>query len=541
MKITSLSRVFGRIVWLEIRGKNGKVKKRLENIGNYLLNSAMGAGQNSGGTLLNPNGGTWRTLRNTQPFYEDLPGTWDQNGMTVTRASGAGTFPTSAVNSELYWHGAGEHSGVRRIVSTRISDTSVTTFGDPVNITGGRLRLYYGNGSTTGWAQSTTGGALRRTLDHSTGIIKRSTTVSFSEYTGTGYTFLSVMRDNYCIVDMPEPITIEFDDRLMFEYEVTEIPLGVNQDYELGEEAIGIPQKYPLESIVGNGSHVDVTFSEPTHFMAGDRLDLRKVIPKRVGIVSADSTSTTFTIHTTGPHGLLAGDLIVIEDTPLAGYSGGFTVASVISPESFTVTDSANPGPMDGGGTVRKATPDGYFNSLELATVSEMISPTVARIESDIIGPPVNLDAVGGDPGVSVRFRYYPETTNGTGIGWGGFTTTSHYIYPENIAGDVLSDSGLLNEIPRNRNGSIGGVGSVSLTSVNHDDAHAHICVITYNAGGTSMGRLKQIVKSQSGSDKIGFQITFATPINKLQEHRFRIWLKKDIQRDLPDLDTLPE
>src|SRR5690606_12415264 len=85
---------------------------------------------------------TFYTFDDGSPNYEDLDGTWDQNGNTVTRASGSGTFPSSPsqLGNELLWE-----DGERCHVTARTSDTQITVSGPPRTISGKTLRRYLTN------------------------------------------------------------------------------------------------------------------------------------------------------------------------------------------------------------------------------------------------------------------------------------------------------------------------------------------------------------------------------------------------------------
>lgn len=520
MKIEIKSKVSGKITWLEVRDKNGKLKTRIQDVPNIILNGGM----NSGGYLT---GAGWPhgTYASTLESYEDLDGTWNQSGNTLTRATGTGTFPASPshVGNELRW-GTGE----RCHVTARASDTSITVSGPARSITGGTLRRFLVNGGSYFGSVIQTSSLvtlLSEVTNQTANTHVRTYRANYNSAT-SGYSLGSIILGGSARVKLPAPIAIDVDDQLLYEYTVTETVSGRSQIYELGAESVGIPQKHSMLSIVGNGTNVDVTFSAATHFLAGDKLDLRGVITKKVAISSASSTSTTFTINTATAHSLNPGDSVTIEGASLAGYNGVFTVATVVDADTFTITDAANPGAMGAAGTARLTNPGGYFNTLGLATIASMVSSSVARITSAITGAAVEPMPIGGDPGVTVKF--VSQTANKEmSLAFGG----SSNVFTEANA-KAIGDTTSVGTI--SSTSQLWAFDSLTSTVAAFGNDWTWSGQLTKNAGaGTNGTRIKQFY-TRAGLNGCCPQVTFNTPFDKTTAQRLRWGASKQILRDLP-------
>jgi hypothetical protein len=520
MNIEIKSKVSGKITWLEVRDKNGKLKTRVEDVPNIILNGGM----NSGGFLTGPSG-SHATYASTLESYEDLGGTWNQTGNTITRATGAGIFPSSPshVGNELRW-GTGE----RVHVTARASDTSITVSGPARSITGGTLRRYLVNGGAYFGSSIQTSSSvtlLSQVTDQTANTHVRTYRANYTSAT-SGYTLGSIILAGCARVKLPEPITIDVDDQLLYEYTVTETVSGRSQIYELGAESVGIPQKHSMLSIVGNGTNVDVTFSAATHFLAGDKLDLRGVVTKKVAISSASSTSTTLTINTATAHSLNPGDSVTIENASLAGYNGVFTVATTPTGTQLTITDAANPGAMGASGTARLTNPGGYFNTLGLATIASMVSSSVARITSAITGAAVEPVPIGGDPGVTVKF-VSQNANQELRLAFGGVS----HVFTEanaNPIGDTTT-TGIISST-----NTLWGFDSLASTNAAFGNDWTWSGTLTKNAGaGTNGTRIKQFY-TRAGTSGCAAQVTFNTPFDKTTAQRLRWGASKQVLRDLP-------
>lgn len=519
MNIHTTAKVSGKLNWLRII-RDGKVIEfpGLDNIPNILLNTAMG-----GDGAVAIIGGAATTFTSTLDSFEDLNGTWNQTGNTVNRATGTGIFPVSLtrVGCEIRFA-----TGERCHVLTRISDTSITVSGPARTINGQAIRCFLVNGQAffgSSVQTNSSGGTEVAVLDHVAGFVERTRTFNFPSAV-SAYSLGSVIVSSGR-VKLPAPIAINVDDQIQFSYSRRETVSNRNQTYELGAESVGIPQRFAMTSIVGNGTAVDVTFSAATIFLAGDKLDLRGVTTLAFNISSASSTSTTFTITTSSAHGLIAGNACAIAGASLAGYNGSFTVASAPTSTTLTITNSANPGAMGASGTIRAATPGAYFNTLGLVTIASMVSSTVARITSTVTGAPVNPSQIGGDPGVTVRVRRR-DTTH-----WSLFNGNC-FLYTEANAKALVDDSAQAAATYADTTGAVTLAASAQTLADTTNDFTTST-LLTYNSGaGTANARIKQFLMNHSSG--AWCQITFNTPFSKDITQRLRITTSKQLLRDLP-------
>jgi hypothetical protein len=522
MNVNIKSKASGKIDWLRVYDKRGNLKHELRDIPNIILNAGM-----INATLAISAGSAF-LMTSTAESFEDLGGTWNQTGNTVTRATGSATFPLtpSQLGQELRWN-----TGERCHVTARASDMSITVSGPARTITGGTIRRFDVNGggpassSSASIQTSASSTELAKVWDDTAGTFVASRQYNFNSAV-SAYSLGSVIMPS-ARIKLPAPISIDIEDQVQFVYTLTETVFGRSQTYEMGAETLGLPQKYPVSSIVGNGTNVDVTFSGATHFLAGDKLDLRGVVPKRFAISSASSTSTTFTINTTAAHGLSVSDSVVIEGASLAGYNGTHTVATVVDSDTITITNAANPGALGASGTIRLATPGTYFDDLGLATIASMVSTSVARITSAITGPAADSFNIGGDPGVDVRIR-----RNSSLAPFILATTSAQYLQIEANAQALLDVT--------TTGSATGGTSPVSGTVVATVAGFANDWtasqVTTWNAGtGTGRVRVKQFLGRQTFSgDGTDVQITLKTPFTKAEAQRLRLTTTKQLVRDLP-------
>lgn len=506
--------------------RKGKVINEMNDIPNLVTNAGLaGSPLTAAYSASTHNFMTYTSA--TEP-WEDVNGTWNQSGNTVTRATGTGVFTATRIGDEIKWN-----TGERSHITARASDTSITVSGPARTITGGSIRRYdTGSGSSAraGFIQQQNSATGVPTVTWGTGEVQYSKTwqANFASAT-SAYTLRSFAIGSglMALIVLPAPVDIEIDDQIQCTYTYQNTVSNLNAVYELGSESTGIPTKFSMTTIVGNGSYVDVTFSAATHFLAGDKLDLRGVIPKRFAISSASSTSTTLTINTTAAHGLSVSDTVVISGASLAGYNGTFTVATVPDSDTITITDSADPGAMGASGFVRLETPATYFDDLGLATIASMPSSSVARITSAITGPAVDPTTIGGDPGVNVRMAVDQATaTNYMNSGAG----LNCYIFTEANAKTMPNTSGFATSIA-----DTGGVAQSTSTSTAaaHGNDFTYTAVFTWNAGAATVDRYKQIARFNMNFNWIT-AINFNTPFQKTVAQRLRATIGYKALRTLP-------
>lgn len=518
MNIHIDSHLTGRLNLQVIR--KGVVVKEFKDVPNLIFNAAM-AGGGSYNTVSAPSGPVY-TYASTAESYEDLPGTWSQSGNTITRATGAGTFPTSPsqIGNLLQWS-----TGERVHVTARASDTSITVSGPARTITGQTIRRHTTNGDNSRFGaivqtSATVGGSWVENL--AGGYRTFTKTFNFGSAT-SAYTLGSVIISNFSRVKLPSTFAIEVEDQIQGTYVVTHSFPNRDFTFEIGAESSGIPQKYAMTSIVGSGSAVDITFSTATHFLAGDKLDLRGIVPKRFAISSGSSTSTTLTVNTTLAHGLNIGDSVVIEGASLAGYNGTFTVATVPTTTSLTITDAANPGALGASGTVRLATPATYFDDLGLATIASMVSSSVARVTSTITGPAVDPVNIGGDPGC--RFINH-------GVFSGYHNSQACVLFTAADAKAIIPVT--QTSLGSTTNGVMGTDLVIASTGYANDFTGSYQW--TWNAGaGTGRTRVKQFYSwAGASSGPFFYQCTLNTPFTKAEFQRVRFTISFQHKQDLP-------
>lgn len=531
MNLILETKLSGRILDLKVLDKHGKVKTHIPELPNIIhiqaswTDAQMGAPSN-----------THRTFTSTAENFEDLDGTWSQSGNTITRSSGTGTFPSSPsqLGNELYWYDAGGDTGHRCHVTARASDTSITVSGAAKTITAGSLRRFIVNGSgisdpSTGAQQSSTSATnVSNVFDDTTGTRVTTYSVIFPSAV-SAYTLGSIIPQSFSRILLDTPIAIEIDDQLQYTYEATETVSGRLQEYELGSESVGIPQKHSMTSIVGNGSQVDVTFSGPTHFAAGDKLDLRGVIPKKIAISSITADGTKWTFNTATAHNLLTSDSVIVEGATIGAYNGTWVVSNVVDADTFEVADVTSPGSSGAAGTVRLATPGSFFDDLGLATIASMPSSSVARITSTMTGPDVEPALIGGDPGVTVVLKRKTSTTQ-----WRLFAAASTCLAFNEANAKAIADETSTGSI--STSGSSWAFTTVTETSAAYTNDWTHSYLIEKSAGaGTDLTRLKQILITSSAfsGNETQIQITFNTPFTKTVSDRLRITVSKQLLRTI--------
>ncbi len=516
MNLNIESRCSGKLSLQIIR--KGVVVKEYKDVPNLVFNGFFTGAYN----VVNSPSGAVATYASTDESYEDLPGTWSQSGNTVTRSSGLGTFPASPsqIGNLVQWE-----TGERCYVTARASDTSITVSGPARTITNKLIRRHTTNGTLTrfGSAVQTSASVTGSWSDDlATGVRTFTKTFNFNSAT-SAYVLGSLVVSGVSRIKLPSTFNIEVEDQIQGSYVFTHTHTNRDHTFNIGSESSGIPQKYTANTIVGNGTYVDVTFSAATHFLAGDKLLLSSVVPKKFAISSASSNSTTFTINTTAAHGLSVSDSVVIEGASVAGYNGTFTVASVVDSDTITITNAANPGTMGASGTIRLATPATYFDDLGLATIASMPSSSVARITSTITGPATEPMLIGGDPGV--RFVHHGAMT--------GYHNSQACVY--------FTEANVKSIIPVTQTtlgSTASGVAGTSLVVV--DGSYTNDFTSSYNwtwnAGtGTGATRIKQFY-SYAGANNgpMFYQITLNTPFNKAITERLRITISFQMVPDLP-------
>lgn len=355
------------------------------------------------------------------PNKADLDGTYQQTGTTVTRASGSGVFSSDNVNDFIKFAG-GERARIVTLTnsltvevdrsqtvaasSATIYNTSRTTLDTEIKNT------TVESGDTGGNYDSETGTAtLWNTFDFTTETVART-------YQEIGFSSNEVsVLFGRLVLDSP----VSVDVGQFLQVKVTLIwALGnfrVNTPIEV--DVTGWPRPYNIQSIEANGTSFDLTFDEDHHYLTGGKINIDSALPEQKAISTITSTSSVFTVNTSAAHGFLVGESIEIEDSALSGYDGVWTIASVPSSTSLTVTSAINLGTA-AGGTVRHETPVDWFNGEW--TIASVPTTDSVRITSAITPPDagaagtafnnLKASAIISNYG----FNYLPAAQSGGGI-----------------------------------------------------------------------------------------------------------------------------
>jgi hypothetical protein len=131
-----------------------------------------------------------------------------------------------------------------------------------------------------------------------------------------------------------------------------------------------------LTSLVCDGTTATGTSSTSASFLPGTIVTVAGATPSTLNgtytvtsmgpsnpIVSITSTATAWTVTTTNPHGFAVNNNVFISGATPAAYNGTFTVASVPTSTSFTVTNSSNPGTATTPGNVQNGRVFTYANT----------------------------------------------------------------------------------------------------------------------------------------------------------------------------------
>lgn len=507
---------------------------------NLILNGALG----NTGWFNNPaNTLNFQCSTDSTVNYLDNAGTtWNQVGNTVTRATGTGTVPTGHVANEVKWQ-----DGERCHILTRISDTSFTVSGPARTITGKTLRVYFTNWNTgSGIMQSKVSANPTFVSNLAAGTYETTWSVT-QDAAASAYTLASVvLGGTYARVVLPAPIAVAQFDQLSMVYKRQATVSGREaQTVALSSIITGFPYKFAVTSITGNGTTVTVVTSEAHNLVALDPIVIAGAVPLRTAVQSASSTSTTWTVNSTG-HGKSVGDTVVHENFSVAGYNGTFTIATVPNANSYTVTNASNPGASTGG-TTRLATPVTYFNGSY--TVATAPNSTTLTFTNAITGPAV-------DPGPILT-----TPDEATVSYWGGIWGNAHDQTPDaGMSVMAVAEANKITAPPVSQNFNPAPVtvaGSASIGSVNTGWDATYLndwtarstpaSSVAWSAGGTAVMRVAQILLQRAyavtfggpnlGSGcALGCIITFRVPQPKLTTHRLA-WPSQGLKmtRELPN------
>lgn len=225
----------------------------------------------------------------------------------------------------------------------------------------------------------------------------------------------------------------------------------------------------------------------------------------------------------TASSGLAPGQSVTIEGSDVSTYNGTWVINATFSSTSILrVSNAATPGSAGAFGTARLAQPATYYDDLGLATIASMVSSSVARISSSITGAAVNPADIGGDPGVTIRYRRKTATSQYL---INADSELSHAFNEENTK--ALIDVTTVGE--SSGTGKLWTFTSVSGTDASYSTDFKNTFVVTKDKGAANVAtRIKQIL---IGSAETELQITFNTPFDKTSADRLKVTVAKQIQR----------
>lgn len=503
------------------RIRNGKRELLVDGKKNLVLNGRLTYTAGIDGSY-----GKFYTFTDTAANYEDLNGTWNQSGNTVTRASGTGTFPSSPsqIGNELQWQ-----DGERCHVTARASDTSITVSGPARTLTGKTIRRWLTNrSSVAGYSQSMGPIAGSITQNHSTGVTTHTLAALFDSAT-SAYSLGSVIVSSamgypWARVVLVAPVAVAVDDQLEMSYTIVHTNGTRNFSYQLGSESVGIPTQYTASTIVGNGTTFDIVTSIDNHFLAGDQILLENFVPKRFAISSGSSNSTTITVITTAAHGLSVADTIVIENASVGGYNGTWVVDTVVDSDTITIASALNPGALGATGTVRLATPVTYFDGT--FTVASKPTAATIRVTSSIQGPAIDPKTFG-----SIRDVTWDLWGGASYRGRIGVSGSGMFYISEANAKPIPTP-----ETTDNPSGIFTGVVVANSADQDENASFANDFTLavsgTWNAGAAEP-RIKQILWGNVQTNCNGGILTFAVPQSKTAADRLQAVARIQILRDL--------
>lgn len=506
----------------------GRLMETVGPVPNLILNGALTTG-GSFSAMSGSNPITFYATTSSDPNYEDLDGTWNQSGNTVTRASGSGTFPTSPsqIGNELKWE-----DGERCHVTARASDTSITVSGPSRTITGKTIRRYNTNFSSTTNAQNKASTSNPSPVtDLAVGIQTRTRGVIF-DAASAPYTLRAVViGGSTARIVLPVPVEVEEFDQLEMSYTV-QLSVSGRETHEivLSDAIAGWPVEYPALDVTGDGSEIAIT-AEDHHFLEDDEVVIKNAIPLRHAITTISSDGTEWTV-TAPSHGLSPSDTCVIEGCSVTGYNGTHTVASAPDADTITILNVTSPGAASDG-TVRLATPGTYFNGTY--TVTSVPDSDTVVVAGSVTGPPVDPSTVLTSPDKAYRtiFGAVFETNSDAQINRAAWTEPNQRTTP---AVDRTTDLG-----GTTAHGDATSTTNISGTAIQSSYTNdftysvAYASTQSWSAGGSSQLRVKDIQigrRAVTSGHRQFIKLHTAQP--KLDSHRFQYptWHQK-ITREL--------
>tara|TARA_R110000796_G_C14571530_1_gene435819 strand:- start:52304 stop:53914 length:1611 start_codon:yes stop_codon:yes gene_type:complete len=390
IKLTRKATVGGRITAAVLDGKTGEVIREYAPQKNLVLDSGLNF------FFISGTGDMWSSVNEahggtgTTPNDDDMTGTWEQSGTTVTRSTGTGAFVIGDVSKRIKFA-----DGKRGRITAYTSGTEVEV-DTSQTATAQQLQIYHTDqtalvtedGSTTTLAVTAGSSSNVQETLANTCVDKKTwifpIRVGSISYTEVGF---SGGSDLFSRILLDTPIAVDIGQQLRLAYELTQTDSHGIVSVDETLTITGWPRPYNITSIASTGSDFTVTTDEDHHYLASGEITIGGALPTKVTIIGITSTGADFTVNATA-HGHLAADSIDIEDCSVGAYNGTWTVASVGDVDNYTVTSAANPG-VASDGTTRASVPGSWYNGTW--TVASVTATTI------VITSGINPIAAGGD------------------------------------------------------------------------------------------------------------------------------------------------
>jgi len=316
-----------------------------------------------------------------------LDGTFSQTGSTVTRTGGAGTFVSGNVGDFIKF-ASGERARIVTFTnsvtvqvdrSQEVASAAITVYDCSRLYLDTWVKATTTTDATAGFngnSYTTETGTFRvwKTFNQSAETVSRTyTEIGISPSTGGTSTTTLLSR-----LLLESPVNVLPDQFLQVRFDLVVNTGNYRTSAAIPLTITGWPYPYQIQSITSNGTYWDVVVGAAcsSHYAVGRPIIISGALPASTVISSISSTSTEFTVNSTG-HGKSIGDTVVIASSSQAGYNGTWVVATVPNANSFTVTSAINLGAATGG-TVRLATPATWYNGTH--TIASFPNSTTIRI-----------------------------------------------------------------------------------------------------------------------------------------------------------------
>jgi len=347
---------------------------------------------------------TWREIANSNchagtgstPASATIDGTFQQSGTTVTRATGTGIFVSGNVNDYIKF-ATGERAKILSVTN------SVTVEVDRSQTVAAATITIYDTSRTLldTWVKATNtkeSGANGVTTASDTGLVTWWNTHNFATETSartytelgmatTGTTSSSVLVSR---IVLDSPVNVAIGQFLQVRFDIQAATGNFRTSAPCTVSVTGWPRPYTIQSITpgaAGGTAFDILLSEAcsSHYAVGRPIIVTGALPVQYAVTSYASTGSDFTVTTGSAHGRSPGNTIVIAGATPSAYNGTWTVATVPTSTTLTVTSAINPG-AGSGGTVRQATPATWYDGTW--TIASFPTSSTIRVTNNTVTVP---------------------------------------------------------------------------------------------------------------------------------------------------------